>query len=171
MPDLGARVRASHQAVEARGTRLLLALPNLLAARRAGMVQVELRMPPPRSLVSAQRAQFRLTGAGLDAARQQVLARQHIQADRTLDRLSAAPLRGAIRESRARLDGLAARLSSVSHNAVLARGYAMVYQGTEPVTQAGAISPGAALRLRFMDGDVAVTAAGTAAAGQGLLPI
>ncbi len=169
MPDLAGRVRASHQAVEARGVRLLLALPNLLAVRRAGLVQ--LRMPPPRSLAAAQRAQVRLVGAGLDAARQQAMARQHIQAGRILDRLSPAPLRGAIREAQARLDGLTARLSSVSHNAVLARGYAMVYQGSEPVTQAAAIRPGAFLRLRFADGDVAATAAGKAAGGQGLLPI
>ncbi len=169
MPDLAGRVRASNQAVEARGTRLLLALPHLLAVRGAGLVQ--LRMPPPRSLVAAQRAQFRLAGAGLDAARQQAITRQRIQADRTLDRLRPAPLRGAIREARARLDGLAARLRSVSHEVVLARGYAMVYQGTEPVTQAAAIRPGSPLRLRFADGDVAATAAGKAAADQGLLPI
>src|ERR1019366_7853131 len=41
-------------------------------------------------------------------------------------RLTDGPPRAALREARARLDGTAARLESVSPLAVLARGYALV---------------------------------------------
>jgi len=164
--------------VAAQRAQVRLAGAGLEAARRQAVARQHIqadrilgRLSPAVLQGAIREARARLAGVGLDAARQQAVARQHIQADRVLDRLSPAPLRGAIREARVRLEGLTARLSSVSHDAVLARGYAMVYQDTEPVTQAAAVRPGATLRLRFTDGDVAVTAAGKAAAGQGLLPI
>ena len=171
MPDLPARVRAAQDAVQARGMRLALAVPGLLRDRRAGLVQVELRMPQPRSLVPPARGRLAVSAAQLQAAGRNAVARQTVGADRVLDRLHPAPLRAGIREAAARLDGLAARLASVSHEAVLARGYAMVYQGAEPVTDAAGVRPGTALRLRFRDGEVAATAVGKGGTGQGMLPI
>ena len=169
VPDLGVRLRASLDEVRRGGVRVSLALPELVRGRRAGLVRAELRMPAARGLVPPARGALALAASGLAAAQRGVMERQRGGAGRVLDRLSPAPLRAAVREGRARLDGLGARLESVSHEAVLARGYAVVLQGGEPVTDAAAVRPGAALRLRFRDGEVGATAA--AGPGQGLLPI
>ncbi len=168
MPDLRGRLRASQDQVRDRSLRVSLALPNLVRDRRAELVRVGLRLPPPRSLLPPARGALTLASSQLAAAQRQTVARQRVVADRTLDRLSPAPLRAALREGAARLDGLAARLASVSHEAVLARGYALVFRGADPVTDASAVRPGAKLRLRFRDGEVAVTAG---KAGQAVLPI
>ena len=49
--------------------------------------------------------------------------------------------------------------NSVSPLAVLQRGYAMVSDPAgHPLTTAAAVTPGARLRLRFADGEVAATA-------------
>jgi exodeoxyribonuclease VII large subunit len=78
-----------------------------------------------------------------------------------------------LREARARLEGTAARLASVSPLAVLARGYALVTDpaGT-PITQAAVVKPGARMRLRFADGEVKATAdGGKPGERQGMLPL
>ncbi len=168
LPDLPGRVLAARLAADGLHGRLRLALPNLVVARRAGLVRVELRLPSPRTLLPSARGALALASSQLAAAQRQAVARQRVAADRTLDRLSLAPLRAALREGAARLDGLAARLASVSHEAVLARGYALVFRGAEPVTDAASVRPGAKLRLQFRDGEVAVTAG---KAGQAVLPI
>ncbi len=168
MPDLRLRVRGAQGGMQDQGLRLALALPGVVRGRRAGLTQVELRMPSPHGLLPPARAALALAASQLAAAQRQAVAGRRIVADRTLDRLHPAPLRAGLREAAARLDGLAARLASVSHEAVLARGYALVFHGAEPVTDAAAIRPGAALRLRFRDGEAAATAGGP---GQGLLPI
>ena len=72
-----------------------------------------------------------------------------------------ATVQALIRENRARVEGLAARLEAVSYNAVLARGFALV-QGADgtALTQAAQVAPGAALTITFQDGQVKATAAG-----------
>ena len=83
----------------------------------------------------------------------------HNRAGRTLGRLSDAPLRALLRETRARLEGTAARLELVSPLAVLQRGYAVVSDAAgHPLTSAAKVAPGARLRLRFADGEVGATA-------------
>ena len=168
MPDLRARLRASLDQVRDRSQRVSLALPDVVRDRRAGLVRAALRLPSPRSLLPPARGALTLASSQLGSAQRQAVARQRVVGDRTLDRLSPAPLRAALREGAARLDGLTARLASVSHEAVLARGYALVFRGDEPVTDAAEVRPGAKLRLRFRDGEVAVTAG---KAGQSVLPI
>jgi len=168
MPDLRGRLRASLDQVRDRSQRVSLALPSVVRDRRARLVRIELRLPSPRTLLPPARGALALASSQLAAAQRQAVARQRVAADRTLDRLSPAPLRATLREGAARLDGLAARLASVSHEAVLARGYALVFRGAEPVTDAAAVRPGAKLRLWFWDGEVAVTAG---KAGQAVLPI
>ena len=82
-------------------------------------------------------------------------------------------MRASLREARARLDGTAARLESVSPLAVLSRGYALVTDRAGlPIIGAVGVKPGARLVLRFADGEVKVTADGGAAATrQGMLPL
>jgi exodeoxyribonuclease VII large subunit len=68
------------------------------------------------------------------------------------------------------LEGFAARLESVSHKAVQARGYAMVFDAKgQALTSAASVPAGAELRISFTDGEVRATAAG--ARRQGALPL
>jgi exodeoxyribonuclease VII large subunit len=140
LPDLPGIVAAARQRVQERGMRLILALPGLMAVRRSGLELVGQR------LVS-----------GLRGAVGVVVGR----ANRSLGRLTDAPVRAQLREARARLEGTAARLESVSPLAVLGRGYALVTDRSGlPITSAAGVNPGARLGLRFADGEVKATADG-----------
>lgn len=173
LPDLPALLGTARQRLDDRAERLVLALPNLLAARRAALERSAGRLLAPQGLIEARRPRLSLAAAALGAALRHALARTRTQAGRTTARLTPAPLAAQLRESRARLDGLAARLASVSPEAVLARGYALVSDAAgHPVTSAAAVKPGARLAVRFADGTVGVTAGGAGkASGQGVLAL
>jgi exodeoxyribonuclease VII large subunit len=161
MPDLPAMVRAARQAMAAHTHRLALALPNLVARRRSALVAI--RLPAPNTVLSPPAASLRLVAVGLGHALQRAAARHRDTQTRIAARLSPAPLLSGLREARTRLDSAAARLESVSHAAVLARGYAVVLDSAgHAVTRAAAVRPGARLALRFADGDTPVTADGYA---------
>jgi exodeoxyribonuclease VII large subunit len=143
-------LRTFRERVQERGVRLIIALPNVVA-RRHGALD--------------------LCGQKLLAGLQQAVSGIHNRAGRTLGRLTDASLRSMLRETRARLEGTAARLESVSPLAVLQRGYALVSDAAgHPVTGAAEVTPGMRLRLRFADGDVRATADGKATR-QGRLPL
>ncbi len=152
LPDLPALLGTARQRLDDRAERLVLALPNLLQKRRAA---------------------FELCGQTLQAGLRQAVSGIHNRANRTLMRMSDAPLRSALREARARLEGTSARLESVSPLAVLRRGYAVVSDAAgHALTRAADVAPGARLRLRFADGEVHATAdGGGKAARQGRLPV
>ncbi len=122
---------------------------------------MERHLLAPAALLAARRAALALTAAGLRAGLRHAVARRAAVAARVLPRLNPAPLQARLREARARLEGFAARLEAVSYQAVLARGYAAVFDAAgAPLTSAAAVAPGAALRLRFSDGEVRATAEG-----------
>ena len=151
LPDLPSLVGNARQRLDDRAARLVLALPNRLAAQRNAFV----------------RAAEQLRGALRHA-----VANRAAAAARVLPRLHDAPLRGKIREGHARLEGLAARLESVSYEAVLARGYALVADGHgAPLTTASAVRPGMDLRIRFRDGEVRATADRATEPRQRVLPL
>ena len=152
LPDLPARLTASRERVQERGVRLILALPNLVGTRRA---------------------ELDLAGQKLIAALRHAVSGLHARASRVLGRVSDAPLRAGLREARARLEGTAARLESVSPLAVLGRGYALISDTAgHPLTSAEAVRPGARLHLRFADGTVKATAdGGRKPDRQGMLPL
>ncbi|MDE2334401.1 MAG: exodeoxyribonuclease VII large subunit [Rhodospirillales bacterium] len=138
LPDLGALLATWRQRLDDRAERLRLALPRFVAAKGE-------RLP--------------VLGERLRGGLRQALARQSMAGASVLARLRPAPLQARIREARARLEGLAARLESVSHEQVLARGYAMVLDRKgNLLARAAAIAPGMALRLKLADGEVAATA-------------
>jgi exodeoxyribonuclease VII large subunit len=115
-------------------------------------------MALPMSM-AAHRSALTLAASKLGGALRHAVAGRAALAARVLPRLTAAPVEARLRESQARLEGLAARLESVSHKAVLARGYAAVFGADgHPVTKAASVKPGAALRIDFADGDVRATA-------------
>lgn len=169
LPAPATLLRAARQGMEARGFRLALAVPGLLAARRAALVQAERGLPDPRGLAAGRRAALALRGARLDGALRHAASLKRETGGRTIARLGTGPLTAGLREARARLEGLAARLASVGHEAVLARGYALVFDAQgQPVTRAGAVPAGSRLRLRFGDGEVGAVAEGGGTAQRAL---
>jgi exodeoxyribonuclease VII large subunit len=180
LPDLPSLLGNARMRLDDRAGRLGLALPNLLAGRRAALVGVERHIPDPLALIANRRAglvavERRLPDPsaliGQRRAALAVLADRHrtgllhtlrhagMQAARTTSRLTAAPLNAALRERRARLEGLAARLDGASYEAVLARGFVLVRDAAGlALSSASAVKPGARVALRFADGEVAATA-------------
>jgi exodeoxyribonuclease VII large subunit len=195
LPDLPALLGTARQRLDDRAERLVLALPNLVEKRRTALVTAERRLPDLPAmilawrervqergvrlilalpnLVATRRSMLDLSGHKLVACLRHAVAVIHNGANRTLGRLNDAPLRGALREARARLDGTGARLESVSPLAVLQRGYALVSDPAgHPLTSAAAVKPGARLKLRFADGEVGATAdGGRKMDRQGQLPL
>jgi exodeoxyribonuclease VII large subunit len=183
LPDFPVILQGWRERLRDRDARLHLALPNLLAKRRTDLTAVERRLPDMRSMLRSLRERVQDRSARLDLSWPTVLAsrrsclevcghklvaclraavfRIHNNANRMLGRLSDAPVRASLRESRARLEGMAARLESVSPMAVLQRGYALVTDSAgHPLTSAAAVKPGARLTLQFADGEVRATADG-----------
>ncbi len=182
LPDLPALLGTARQRLDDRGFRLSLAVPNLLAAQRASVERAAARLPDPVRAVAAARQAYSHSGQRLDIALPMLLAGRRSAltlasatlsgslrhavagraalAGRVLPRLTPAPLEARLRELRAKLEGCSARLESVSHKAVLARGYAAVF-GTDghPVTKAATVKPGVSLRIDFADGSVRAVAA------------
>jgi len=173
LPDLPALVGTARQRLDDRGERLRMALPNLVLARRSALEQAVRGLPDLPALVRARRDALLLAGTRLGGALRQSVAVTHTRAGRVLARLTDAPLRAALREARARLEGVGARLESVSPEAVLKRGYALVFDaGGKALTSAEATPKGAAIRVRFADGEVrAVTEGGRGPGGQGRLDL
>jgi exodeoxyribonuclease VII large subunit len=172
LPDLPALLGNARVKLDDRGARLTLALPNLLAARRARLVAAERHIPDPRVLLAARAGALSLLVLRHGTALQPFLHRRRTEAAAVLARVSPAPLAARLREARARLEGWAARLEGASYEAVLARGFALVRDaGGRPVTSAAQVRPRARLTLRFADGEARVTADGAAATGQGALPL
>ncbi|MCW3473341.1 exodeoxyribonuclease VII large subunit [Limobrevibacterium gyesilva] len=194
LPDLPNLVGTARQRLDDRAARLGLALPNLLAARRTALERAERGLPDLPTLIAAARqrldeqsfrlrlalpsfvtlrqAALTLASEQLRSALRHAVAGRAAAAARVLPRLTDAPLRARLREARARLEGVGARLESVSHTAVLARGYALVFdRAGAPVTSAKMVRSGMDLRLQFADGDVRAVAGGRAESRQRTLPL
>jgi exodeoxyribonuclease VII large subunit len=159
LPDLPGLLGNARMRLDDRAQRLALALPNLLAARRAALVTIERHIPDPHALIAARRATLALLSARHRTGLLHALQTARTHAARSTGRLSPAPLQAALRERRARLEGWAARLDGASYEAVLARGFALVRDASgHAVAAAAAVKPGARLTLRFADGEAAATA-------------
>ncbi len=161
LPDLPGVLAGARQRLEDRAERLALALPAWISDRRTRFSRIAPRLPHPREGIAARRNALALLAGRAQAA----LARgigQRARA-RPLLAFGPSPVEALLRERRTRLEGLSARLESVSFQAVLARGFALVRDARgEPVISAASVLPGASLALTFADGRVAVTAEGEA---------
>ncbi len=172
LPDLPSLVGSARQSLDDRAARLLMALPNLVKTRRAGLVDVERHLPAPWQIIEGRRNAVALLAQRLRSGLQHVAAQRRAGAAQITHRLTGVPLRAALREARSRLDGMAGRLEAVSPEAVLKRGFVLVFDRTgAPVAKAEAIKPGAELRLHFADGDVRAVAGGSGKQRQGSLPL
>jgi exodeoxyribonuclease VII large subunit len=181
LPDIGALLGQARIRLDDRSERLRNAPQTLLAMRRAEWRHASERLPAPRvwldglktriaeegrrlalglpHLVSLRRNALTLSAQGLPSGLRHRIAVARQQEARISARLSPAPVTAGHREARARLEGLSARLASVSYEAVLERGFVLVADDHgRPVTRAAGVSEGDALALRFADGTVAATA-------------
>jgi exodeoxyribonuclease VII large subunit len=180
LPDLPGMLGAARQRVDDRAERLALAWPNFLAGRRHAQEGLAGRLIHPREVLARRRSEVVFLVHRLGAA----WPRQAAQVQRVLDGLAGrlrdpaegiaarrgrvmllgqrleAPLPGRLREAGLRVGSFSERLEAVSYEAVLARGFALVTnaKGAAVVT-AAQVRPGAALTVRFVDGEVAVKAA------------
>ncbi len=160
LPDLPGILGAARQRLEDRGERLGLALPALMRRKRQALAELAPRLPHPREQIGAKRHALAVLATRAETAWQRAAARR--ASAPALARLSPGPVLALLRERRARLEGLASRLETVSYAATLQRGFVLVQDANgAPVMQAKAVSPGAALSLHFADGVVAVAAEGS----------
>ncbi len=167
LPDVPARLAQSRQRLDDIGERLPRALAAALTTRRQALAT--LRVPHPREGILARRASVQALALRLSAAWGR--GRDARAAAPALARLSPAPVLALARQKRAVLEGLSARLESVSYQSVLARGFALVRDADgHAVTAAARVVPGAALRLTFADGEVRATADGAPARRKGPAP-
>jgi exodeoxyribonuclease VII large subunit len=183
LPDIASLLGQARQRLDDRAERLRMAPRTLLMMRRAECRHAAERLPAPSvwldglsrrvreaetrlllglpQLLGLRRNAMALAAQGLASGvrhRVGVLAQAE---GRISARLHPAPVVAGQREARARLEGLAARLESVSYMAVLERGFALVSDPAgHPLTRSAEVAPRAALRLRFADGSVAATADG-----------
>jgi exodeoxyribonuclease VII large subunit len=163
IPDLPALLTNARHRLDDRHLRLRLALPNLLGVRSAALHRIGAALPPPGRTIEGKRAALTLAASTLSSGLRHAVQHRQSAAGRILPRLSDAPVRATLREAAARLAGLGARLEAVSHEAVLARGYALVTDARgRTVTRAAEVRPGAHLAVHFQDGETSVTADGRA---------
>jgi exodeoxyribonuclease VII large subunit len=163
LPDLPAILGNARMRADDRSQRLLLALPNLLASKRAALHRLERHLPAPNTLLVARRHSLQLTSLRLLADLRQAVQSATGRAAVLLPRLTLAPIEARLRARQGELALLAARLEGASYERVLARGFALVRnRAGSPVTSAASVRPGTRLRIRFGDGEVAATADRTA---------
>jgi exodeoxyribonuclease VII large subunit len=168
LPDLPSLLGNARMRLDDRVQRLTLAVPNLVAKNRAALISVERHILDPRAVIAERQSALALIAARHRLGLTHMLQVRRVQAARVVPRLTLAPLQAALRERHARLDGLMARLDGASYEAVLARGFALVLDRVgHPVPRAAQVKPSAKLRIKFADGEVAVTA--DQAVGQGTL--
>ena len=169
LPDLPTLVTAARLALDGRGKRMRLALPNLVRARRTALMQAERGFPTPPALMAQPEGRLQLVQARLGAALRHATQRRRTDGLRVMARLSPTALAGTVREARARLEGTSGRLEAMSPLAVLSRGYALVTDaGGHTITSSTALGPGSVMTIRFADGSMPAVAGGVR---QGRLPL
>lgn len=185
LPDLPTMLNIARQRLDDRGERHSLALPNLMASKRARLERLLLRHPREilanlkgrtdllaHRLVMALPNRLRLAQKSLDSAAYKIPTPDHeIRQRHAALNILAQKLHSNLllrqQDAAYRLGALATRLDAVSYQNVLARGFALVTSAqSTPVTTASAIKPGMALRLHFADGEAAAKATGTARSSQ-----
>jgi exodeoxyribonuclease VII large subunit len=188
LPDIAALLGQARQRLDDRAERLRMAPRNLLLMRRAEWRHAAERLPAPAAwldglsrhlreaetrlrlglpqLLGLRRNAMALARQGLAAGLRHRIGQLAQAEGRVSARLHPGPVIAGQREARARLEGLSARLGSVSYMAVLERGFALVSDADgHPLTRAAEVAPRGAVSIRFADGTVAATADGGDGAG------
>lgn len=171
LPDLPTMLNTTRQRLDDRAERHTLALPNFMAGKRARLERLVLQHP--RDILAKLRGRTDLLNHRLIAALPTLLRQAQKHLDNTAHKLPTpngeinrrqskleltaqrlhAPLLIHQKDARHRLEGLSARLESVSYQSVLARGFALVTTARNvPITMSAAIKPSMTLQLHFADG-------------------
>src|SRR5271166_1842456 len=117
IPRLPSIIETARQRLEDRGRRHLFAMPSFLNNLRSELEQLG-RLPPPGQTTTAQHAALRLTTAHFTGGLRQTLGNARGRAGTVLGRLSSATIASTLRHARSELNAGAARLESVSPEAV-----------------------------------------------------
>lgn len=142
--------------------RLRLALPNLLLKRGAEVERLAARLKHPRELLSEKGHALAQLSTRLDHALKSATAAEKARLDKAGLRLEqmGERLRPAVArqldDRASRLGALAALLESFSYKGVLARGYAVVRDGSGAVVAAADAQAGAVWTVEFTDGKTEV---------------
>lgn len=167
--------------VQTLGGRLTRRLTGTVETRRLELKSAVGRMPRPDALLQSPRQRLDLAAQRFGGSLSRMVARKRARFDQAGGGLRPAALRREIAGKRGEVERLAARvqpalgrrmkrlrdalreqsrvLDSVSYERVLARGFALVTDGAGGlVRSAGGVAEGDALKLRFADGEVGVTA-------------
>ena len=143
--------------------RLLAEAPRQRLARIADQVKATGRALEAAIRVHAQASTTALARVAARLSLQPVqgrIERRHDQTKVAGERLALA-FAGLANQRRTRLDMLWRLVVNLSHAGVLARGFALVRDGSgRPVDRAASVKPGMALDIGFADGHVAAVAAG-----------
>ena len=149
------------QRLDDRGERLAQAGRRLIELRQAQVAQAGLRLPSPLSLIRSKEQDFLSEVRALNTAWQTYRRREldanarHCERLAGLQRQSRIALATFLQREKARLDGSAKLLESVSFKSVLARGYALVRDAAgAPVMDAAATGAGDAVSIEFRDGKI-----------------
>ena len=154
LPDVVSLAEGARQRLDDRAHRLSLALPRMVATASARLTAVR-PLPNAPVLLLARATMLARLGTALETGLRHATQRRLHAAAQTLARFSPAPIQAQLREAAARLRGVAAHLESVNPRAVLARGYALVFDAAgHPVSSAKAVDPKGKLRIEFADGAV-----------------
>lgn len=169
--------------VQTLGGRLTRRLVGTVEKRKLELRSASGRMPKLDALLQGPRQRLDMASQRFGGSLSRMVARKRTRFDAASGGLRPAALRREIAGERAEMERLAARvqpalgrrmkrlrdalreqtrvLDSVSYERVLARGFALV-TGADGglVRSAGAVAEGDALKLRFADGEVGVTAGG-----------
>ncbi|MBP8808010.1 MAG: exodeoxyribonuclease VII large subunit [Kofleriaceae bacterium] len=150
--ELGLAMRAARQELDDLATAGAAAVGAGLAARRAGLRALELRLAAahPRAQIASRRAALTALEQRLTSPAARIAAGR-----RALDgyaaRLAAATRRGLERR-RASFAAAVARLDALSPLRVLERGYALATRDGHVVTDAATLAPGDPIELRLARG-------------------
>nr|WP_126976145.1 exodeoxyribonuclease VII large subunit [Frigidibacter oleivorans] len=155
---------APRQRLDLTGGRLEPALRGLAADRRARFERLAGRAGPQAlaGFLAAERRHLTLWGERLVPALARALAEARRAGQRDRERLDllagrlAAALPAALNRRRDRLEGLDRVLRGVGYTATLARGYAVVRAGGQPVTDRAAAAAAPLLEVEFRDGRLTV---------------
>jgi len=174
LSGLGRHLTSPERALAAPRQRLDHSAERLRGAARGGLDRRRLRLAGATQALSRQSPQARLERdkerlKGLGArlrqglrARCALAAKENDYAKRSLDAVAARLARivaSGLTERRERLSRLDKLRLSLGHEAVLARGFALVRDAAGDVVRAArAVAPGQRLDLRFSDGGVSVVA-------------
>lgn len=197
LPAPGDLVALPRQRLDLASARLTHALGRTAAVQRSRFDRTATRLTPRllARLVADAGSRTERLGVRLDHALGRAASLQRSRLDRIAPRLTPRLLERLIAEDAARMERLAARLApafatgferraqrltatgrlleTLSHRAVLARGYAIVHRGDGSgplVRTASELVPGMALAIRFADGVTPATVTGDGAAGPAVEP-